>query len=182
MKQEVFKLLFNEENKKSFWGSSTASIMTLLYTHPPWDGLYRTIIWFWSQQLHDYVHNNLLWNRQMLSQVYKWWGHSSVLCVQSSDCSHSIVGWSLPSLGTHPVDVLTGVFDITSFAVNTVLSIDLKSLPTTILQLYIFINTWKNQRHNSWKKHSIVYKSTNISKQESQQAFSHWSDNEPQDI
>ena len=58
---------------------------------------------------------------------------------------HAIVSWSFSPLGTHPVNILTRVFYITSFTMNTVLSIYLKSFPTTILCFYIFIYTWKKQ-------------------------------------
>ena len=49
-----------------------------------------------------------------------------------SNCSHAIVGRS-SRLWRYPVDVLTGAFDITSHAMNAVLSIDLQSLSTLVL-------------------------------------------------
>ena len=60
---------------------------------------------------------------------------------------HAIVSWSFSPLGTHPVDILTRVFYITSFTMNTVLSIYLKSFPTAIICFYIFIYTWKKTQN-----------------------------------
>lgn len=51
--------------------------------------------------------------------------HQSLLIHTMLLSLHAIVCRPLPTLGTHPVNVLCWVFDITGFTVNTVLSIDL---------------------------------------------------------
>ena len=52
---------------------------------------------------------------------------------------HVAVVWAAGAFGYHPVDILRWVFDVTGFAVNAVLRIDLKAFVATRL-LDHFIN------------------------------------------
>lgn len=53
---------------------------------------------------------------------------------------HAIVGWP-PSFRGHPVNVLTWALDVTCFAVNAVLSIDLQSHALCVFPLDKLVNS-----------------------------------------
>lgn len=54
---------------------------------------------------------------------------------------HSIVSRSTARFGYHPIDVLRGIFDVTSFAMDAVLRVYLQSIPTAVFGWHIFVNT-----------------------------------------
>ena len=54
---------------------------------------------------------------------------------------HALVTGPLPSLWTHPVNVLARVFDVTGLAVDTVLRVDLKPFSSTV-HLHELVHTW----------------------------------------
>lgn len=70
-----------------------------------------------------------------------WWVPSAW---RSSYCLlHATVRRSPSCLWDDPVDILTGVFDVAGFTVDTVLGINLKSLTATRFQGYIFVDSWQ---------------------------------------
>ena len=58
--------------------------------------------------------------------------------------SHSRVGRS-STLGSHPVDVLSWVFDVTCLAVDAVLSIDLQPHSFSLLHRHVLIHTCRTE-------------------------------------
>ena len=64
------------------------------------------------------------------------------MCIVCMADLHSVIGWSAAALRANPVDVLRIVLDITSLAVNAVLSVNYQSL--TLLAIFswdILVNT-----------------------------------------
>ena len=55
--------------------------------------------------------------------------------------SHAIVSGSASIFWTHPVDVLAVVFDVTSFTVNAVLSVDHKFHAVGVFTGDVFVHT-----------------------------------------
>ena len=55
--------------------------------------------------------------------------------------SHAIVSGSAPIFWTHPVDVLAVVFDVTSFTVDAILSVDHKFHAVGVFTRHVFVHT-----------------------------------------
>lgn len=62
---------------------------------------------------------------------------------RSSIVSHAIVSRPAAGFGYHPIDVLRGVFDIASLAMNAILGVYLQSIATAVFGRHVFVNTCK---------------------------------------
>lgn len=61
---------------------------------------------------------------------------------------HSIVSRATTSFRNNPIDILTWIFNVTSFAMDAILCVYLKFLSFTFFDWHIFINSWKNKSIN----------------------------------
>lgn len=58
---------------------------------------------------------------------------------------HSRISWSFSSLRRDPVNVLRGTFDVASFTVNAVLSVDLQSVAIADIFRHVFVDAGRTK-------------------------------------
>lgn len=67
--------------------------------------------------------------------------HVKLHILTSCPFLHAIISWSTSCFWNNPIDVLGRTLDITSFAVNTILGVDLKSNTFANFYRHILIDT-----------------------------------------
>jgi len=65
---------------------------------------------------------------------------------------HSVISGAAAWFGHHPVDVLRGIFDVTSLAVDAVLSVYLQPIANAVLGWHVFINTCQTDKKKTIEK------------------------------